>query len=58
MRAPYSLLKIAPETDIYLTTVDGYVYHYVTVNVETVFPTEVERVTLDGESDLTLSKYY
>ena len=53
-----SLLKITPETDIYLTTVDGYVYHYVTVNVETLFPTEVERVTLDEESDLTLFTCY
>lgn len=39
--------------DIYLTTVDGFVYHYVVDNVETVNPTEIDRM-LTGDWDLTL----
>lgn len=50
----FSLLKgIDLGEHIFLTTVDGYVYHYLVDNVETVSPTEVERM-ITGDWDLTL----
>lgn len=50
----FSLLKgIDLGEDIFLTTVDGFVYHYLVDNVETVEPTEIDRM-ITGDWDLTL----
>lgn len=40
--------------DIYLTTVDGYVYHYEVDNLETVLPTAVEEMISADDWELTL----
>lgn len=51
----FSPLKEVPlEADVYFTTVDGYVYHYIVDNVETVNPTEIERMIFGDNWDLTL----
>lgn len=48
-----SLRSIALGAEVYLTTVDGYVYHYIVDNVETVTPTEIERMITGDNWDLT-----
>lgn len=51
----FSSLKFIPlDADIYFTTVDGFVYHYIVDNVETVNPTEIERMIVGDNWDLTL----
>lgn len=52
------LLGIELGTEVYLTTVDGYVYSYRVDNVETVQPTEKERMTEASDWDLTLFTCY
>lgn len=51
----FSYLKDIPlEADIYFTTVDGVVYHYLVDNVETVNPTEISHMVIGEGWDLTL----
>lgn len=51
-----SQLKLGEE--IYLTTVDGYVYSYTVDNIETVQPTEIELMTEATDWDLTVFTCY
>lgn len=48
------LLSIALGEDIYLTTVDGYRYHYRVDNVETVQPMDIEQMITPTDWELTL----
>lgn len=51
----FSPLKFIPvNSDIYLTTVDGFVYHYQVNNLETVHPTSIEQMITSTDWDLTL----
>lgn len=51
----FAPLKYVPlGEDVYLTTVDGYVYHYEVDNVETVQPTAIEQMITADDWDLTL----
>jgi len=40
--------------DVYFTTVNGTVYHYTVTNREMLRPTEIEKMTVPGDWDLTL----
>lgn len=51
----FSYLKsIALNEDIYLTTVDGYRYHYRVDNIETLEPTEISQMVEPTDWELTL----
>lgn len=51
----FSYLKsIALNEDIYLTTVDGYRYHYRVDNIETLEPTDVSQMVEPTDWELTL----
>lgn len=51
----FSPLRTIPlGAEIYLTAVDGYVYRYLVDNVETVAPTEIDRMITGTDWDLTL----
>lgn len=51
----FSLLKgISLGDEIILTAMDGYVYRYVVDNVETVQPTQIDRMIYGDDWDLTL----
>lgn len=55
----FSRLKYIPlGEDIYLTTVDGYVYHYTVDNLETVQPAAIEEMIKADNWDLTLFTCY
>ena len=43
--------------DVYFTTVDGVVYHYIVTNRETVEPTHISRMIDSSESDWQLSLF-
>ena len=54
-----NLFSIDMGTDVYVTTVDGVVFHYRVANRETLQPEEVERMTVpDGDWDMTLFTCY
>lgn len=49
-----NLKSIALNEDIYLTTVDGYRYHYRVDNIETLEPTDVSQMVEPTDWELTL----
>lgn len=53
-RTHFAPLKgVGINADVYFTTVDGYVFHYIVDNVETLQPTQVEDL-VEADCDLTL----